>query len=159
MPTKHLDAIELIPPSTPSPGAYLWKIPSLTSLDCSLIVSGYVHLNIPHSDSIPTDLIHLCSSFYTKDMYSLDDVITAKNQTRFTGPILNINGFHFYIELYPNGTRPTFQHQIASFFCLTHLVPTVDSIELQFDFKLKEIDSTKLVSNSNDLGYRFNAER
>jgi len=126
---------------TESKGSYSWTLPSIAHHERNLLLAGYIRCHI--TCYIPPDLILLCSTFYTKDLYSLEDIIDAENGARFTGPILKINGFTFYIEVYPNGTREHFAGQIASFFCLTHLVPTVDHVEVRFEFRLKEIDGNK----------------
>ena len=149
---------ELIAGVNVSDSAYIWKVPAISQPERSLLVSGYIRIHI--TGYVPPDLVHLCSTYTSWDLYSLHEILSAENGKRFTGPILNVNGFKFYIEVYPNGTRPDFADQIASFFCLTHLVPTVQSIDLRFDFKLSEIDHKMLRHDliSPDKVHRFNAE-
>eukprot|EP01083_Nonionella_stella_P089036 248407_1 len=140
--------------TTPS---YIWQWPSKTEHHNELLCHGFVRNHFSHFITPP--VIMLISTFYTTDPYSVTDITKADIGTRFHGPVISINGFKFYFEFYPNGTKTNYSGQVAAFFCLASLPPTMVSIKVDFVFKLKEIEDETTESEDNIKSFVYDTVR
>eukprot|EP01084_Bolivina_argentea_P164024 285238_1 len=136
--------------------SFVWRIPSLTSSQQSLLCHGYIRLQ--NYFKMPSEIKQLCTKYFCpNDETTIHDIKHATNGTSFRSRPFTMFSEQWYLHLYPNGYRSTEINEVKLWLCSKILSPDLESINMRMKLIFIEDDvkyeGTHAFSALKELGW------
>eukprot|EP01084_Bolivina_argentea_P169377 293634_1 len=140
---------------------YTWSIPSMSHIEKQLLCAGYIRNN--YNSYIPEAMINLFCSYYTNDIFTINEVKNAHHNQSFISPMFIIEGLKWFLEFYPNGCNDNNEGNVMLFICLASAAPKIKTLATTYKLSIIETNTSftelfqfePLTNNRSYSGWRI----